>query len=78
MLGKIIGGLIGARAARNARGVDEPGGALMGVAAVALARRFGLPGMIAAAAGGYALKRYNERRRVAPGSSRYSRSRGRL
>lgn len=64
MLGKIIGGIIGAKAAKNTRGgVDEPGGALMGVAAVALARRFGLPGMIAAAAGGYALKRYNEKRR---------------
>jgi NhaP-type Na+/H+ or K+/H+ antiporter len=45
--------------------VNEPGGALMGVASVALARRFGLPGIIAAAAGGYALKRYSERRRGA-------------
>lgn len=62
MLGKIIGAVVGAKAAKNTRGVDEPGGALMGVAAVALARRFGIPGMIAAAAGGYALKRYNEKR----------------
>lgn len=78
MLGKIIGGVIGARAARGTRGVDEPGGALMGVAAVALARRFGLPGMIAAAAGGYALKRYKERRQVAPGATSYKRSTGDL
>jgi hypothetical protein len=62
MLGKIVGGLVGAKMARNARGVDQPGGALMGVAAVTLARRFGVPGMIAAAVGGYAMKRYNEKR----------------
>lgn len=66
MLGKIIGGVLGAKAAKNSANVDEPGGALMGVAAVALARRFGLPGMIAAAAGGYALKRYNAKRRTKP------------
>ncbi|MFA9199913.1 MAG: hypothetical protein ACEQR8_01815 [Cypionkella sp.] len=64
MLGKIIGGIVGAKAAKHSRGVNEPGGALMGVASVALARRFGLPGIIAAAAGGYALKRYSERRRA--------------
>ena len=62
MLGKIIGGVVGAKMSRNAKGVDQPGGALMGVAAVAMARRFGLPGMVAAAVGGYALKRYNEKR----------------
>jgi hypothetical protein len=67
MLGKIIGGIVGAKAAKHTRGVDQPGGALMGVASVALARRFGLPGIIAAAAGGYALKRYNERRKVPAG-----------
>ena len=66
MLGKIIGGVIGAKAAKHSRGVNEPGGALMGVTSVALARRFGLPGILAAAAGGYALKRYSERRRVNP------------
>ena len=64
MLGKIIGAAIGARAADGVRGVNEPAGALMGVAAVALARRFGLMGIVAAAAGGYALNRYNERRKA--------------
>jgi hypothetical protein len=64
MLGKIIGAVAGARAARGTSGVAEPGGALMGVAAVAMARRFGIPGMIAAAAGGYAIKRYNEKRQA--------------
>jgi hypothetical protein len=63
MIGKIIGAVVGAKAAKRARGVDQPGGALLGVAAVALARRFGPLGMVAAAVGGYALNRYNERRR---------------
>ncbi|QGN55039.1 hypothetical protein [Novosphingobium sp. Gsoil 351] len=63
MLGKLMGAYAGARAAKETRGVDQPGGAVMGMAAVAIARRFGLPGMIAAAVGGYALKRYNDRRR---------------
>ena len=62
MLGKIIGAVVGAKAASGARGVNESGGAVMGVIAVAVARRFGIPGMIAAAVGGYALKRYNEKR----------------
>jgi len=56
--------MVGARAAKHSRGVNEPGGALLGVASVALARRFGLPGILAAAAGGYALKRYSERRKT--------------
>jgi hypothetical protein len=68
MLGKIIGGLVGAKLSKGASGVNEPGGMVMGAVAVAVARRFGIPGMIAAAAGGYALKRYQERRRVVPAS----------
>ena len=64
MLGKIIGAVAGAKAARGTRGVSQPGGALMGAASIAMARRFGIPGIIAAAAGGYALKRYNEKRQA--------------
>ena len=64
MIGKIIGALAGAKAAKHTRGVNGPGGAVMGVAAMALARRFGPAGMIAAAVGGYALKRYNEKRQT--------------
>lgn len=64
MLGKIIGGVLGAKAAKHTRGANESGGALVGIASVALARRFGIPGMIAAAAGGYALKKYSERKKT--------------
>ena len=62
MLGKIIGGIVGAKAADHVRGVNEPGGALLGIGAAALARRLGPIGLIAAVAGGYALKRYNDKR----------------
>ena len=61
MLGKIIGGIAGAKAANHVRGVNEPGGALLGIGAAALARRLGPVGLIAALAGGYAFKRYKDK-----------------
>lgn len=70
MLGKIIGGLVGAKLSKGSRGVNEPGGMVMGAVAVAVARRFGIPGMLAAAAGGYALKRYQERKQFGPRTNR--------
>lgn len=57
MIGKIIGGIAGAKAADHIRGINEPGGALLGIGAATLARRLSLPAMLAIAAGGYALKR---------------------
>ena len=67
MIGKLIGAMVGARAADRLKGVNEPTGALMGAATVALARRFGVMGLVATAAGGYALNRYSERRRAGVG-----------
>ncbi len=67
MIGKIIGAIAGAKAAEHTRGVSGPGGALLGVATVALARRLGTKGLLAAAAGGWALKRYNERKQARTG-----------
>jgi len=61
MLGKIIGGIAGAKAANHMRGVNEGGGALLGIGAAALARRLGPVGLIAALAGGYAIKRYRDK-----------------
>ena len=73
MLGKILGAVVGAKAAQHARGIDGPAGAIIGAGAVALARRMGPMGLVAAALGGYALKRYNEKRgpAVQPGASGY-------
>ena len=62
MFGKIIGGIVGAKAADHVRGINEPGGALLGIGAAALARRLSLPAMLAIAAGGYAYKRYSDKR----------------
>jgi hypothetical protein len=76
MIGKLIGAIAGAKAAEHSRSVGGPGGAVLGAAAVAMARRFGPMGMIAAAAGGYALNRYNKKREaqadvsLTPGKSR--------
>lgn len=61
MIGKIIGGIVGARMADRVRGVNEPTGALLGIGAAALARRLSLPAMLAIAAGGYAFKRYQDK-----------------
>jgi len=67
MLGKILGGIVGAKAADHVSGVNETGGALLGIGAAALARRLGPVGLIAALAGGYALKRYKDKQnRKAP------------
>ena len=61
MLGKIIGGIAGAKAANHVRGVGGTGGALFGIGAAALAKRLGPIGLIAALAGGYAFKRYKDK-----------------
>jgi hypothetical protein len=70
MFGKLIGALAGAKVAEHTRGMNQPGGALMGAAAMAMARRFGPAGLIAAAVGGYALKRYNEKKLARPPNAR--------
>jgi len=64
MIGKIIGALAGAEAAKHARGVSGPTGAVLGAIAVPVARRMGPMGLVAALAGGYALKRYTEKRQA--------------
>ncbi len=70
MIGKIIGAIAGAKAAKHARGVDTPGGALLGAGAVMLARRFGPLGLVAAAAGGWALNRYKEKQQAQRAAAR--------
>jgi hypothetical protein len=63
MIGKIIGAAIGERVARRSGGGAK--GALIGALAPAIARRlFGPLGL--ALAGGYAAKKYYDRRRARP------------
>lgn len=67
MIGKIIGGIVGARMAeREPGGLGGTGGALLGIGAAALARRLSLPAMLAIAAGGYAFKRYQDKQSKRP------------
>lgn len=67
MIGKIIGGVIGAKAAEHSSKLGGAGGALLGVAGAALLRRLGLPAMLALGIGGYAFKKWNDRRESAAG-----------
>lgn len=62
MLGKILGAFAGERAARHFDGIDGPVGAALGVGAATVIRRLGPWGMIAVAVGGYALKRYQDKK----------------
>jgi hypothetical protein len=70
MLGKIIGAVAGAKAANHVRGVGQTGGALLGVGATTLARRLSPLALVTLAAGAYAAKRYNARRRQQPKSAK--------
>ncbi|EJL30537.1 hypothetical protein [Novosphingobium sp. AP12] len=62
MIGKIIGAIAGKNISKHVDGVGGTGGALLGVGAATVMRRMGPLGLVAAAVGGYALKRYSEKR----------------
>ena len=61
MLGKILGGIAGARAARHTNKVGGMSGALMGAVAGSALRRASLPALLALTAGGYALKKWKDK-----------------
>ncbi|HEX8057585.1 MAG TPA: hypothetical protein VF481_13060 [Novosphingobium sp.] len=61
MIRKLLGAVVGERVARSVGGVSGTGGALIGAAVPVVIRRLGPLGLIAAAAGGYALKRHYEK-----------------
>ena len=62
MIGKLIGAVAGARAARHTSKVGGAGGALLGAASASVLRRMSIPAMLALGVGGYALKKWNDRR----------------
>lgn len=64
MIGKIIGAIAGEKIAKRVNGIGGTGGALLGVGAATLLRRLGPVGLVAAAVGGYAIKRYAEKRQA--------------
>ena len=66
MIGKLIGAVAGAKATEHVKGVGGAGGALLGMAAPMVLRRLGPMGLIAAAVGGYAYKRYTDKKAKRP------------
>ena len=58
MLGKMIGALVGGKAAEHAKGIGGPTGAALGFIAPMVLRRLSFPAMIALGVGGYAAKKF--------------------
>jgi hypothetical protein len=66
MIGKILGAVAGAKAAEQTTKIGGAGGALLGVAAMSLARRLSVPALIVLTAGGYAFKKWNDKNAARP------------
>lgn len=62
MFGKIIGAIAGKKLASRPGGISSSGGALLGAGAVTVLRRLSPLGLVAALAGGYAAKRYYDKK----------------
>lgn len=62
MFGKIIGAIAGKKLASHSSGISSSGGALLGAGAVTILRRLSPLGLVAALAGGYAAKRYYDKK----------------
>ena len=62
MIGKILGAVLGAQAAEHTSKVGGAGGAVLGVAAASVLRRMSIPAMLALGAGGYAYKKWSDKR----------------
>ncbi len=73
MIGKLIGGYVGGKAAQKSSAFGGPAGVVLGVIAPMVLRRISLPAMAAMAVGGYMMKKVidnGERDRDAKNSSR--------
>lgn len=62
MFGKVLSAIAGSQVAQHVRGVDGTSGAVIGVVTTSVLRRLGPVGLIAAAVGGYALKKHFDKR----------------
>jgi surface antigen len=60
MIGKLLGGIVGAKAAEGTA-VGGAGGALLGAATGTFLRRASIPTLLAVTVGGYALKKWKDR-----------------
>lgn len=70
MLGKLIGAVVGAKAAEHTDKLGGVGGALLGAGSVALIRRMSLPALVAVAAAGYAYTVLADKKRPAKAKPR--------
>lgn len=65
MIGKIISGVVGSKLAKSASGgVGGPGGAILGMGALAIAKRVSLPVLLAVTAGGYFAKKHLDKKQT--------------
>lgn len=62
MFAKIIGAGLGAKAAQKTSGLGGPMGAVLGATAPVLLKRLSIPAMLAIAAGGYAYKKFIDKK----------------
>ena len=58
MIGKMIGAFAGSKLAKNTSGLGGSTGAVIGIGAMALAKRMSLPVLVAVTAGSYFAKKY--------------------
>jgi len=66
MIGRLIGAVAGAQAAKHSRNIDGPAGAVLGAVAVPLIARMSLPALVVIGGGAYLAKRVLDKRKVAP------------
>lgn len=78
MIGKLIGAAAGRRIANNVSGIGGTSGALLGVGAATLMRRMGPVGLVAAAVGGWALKKHFEKQDERPGTKNARRAKSKV
>jgi hypothetical protein len=62
MLGKILGAIVGKKAAEHTSAIGGAGGAILGAAGATLLKRASLPTLAAVTVGGFALKKWKDKR----------------
>ena len=74
MIGKLIGAVAGAQAAKHSAAVGGTGGAILGALAVPLVRRLSIPALLVVGAGGYLAKRAYDRKQAGGTTTRARRA----
>jgi hypothetical protein len=62
MIGKVLGAVAGLQIAGHTSSVSGPMGAVLGASSVALIRRLSIPTLLALTVGGYAFKKWQDKR----------------